>query len=163
MPMRYVWLILLAACRPGEAQRSPRDQLTQCLVISDNGSALTRCLVAQKNWTADSALREGLTFQRSIDSAQAVRDSAEHVAEAARVRAEHAETERIDRIVAEQHATIDRIDSAYALCVRRALEAARDRTTGRYEADVYESKRPQCQRAWLDARRNAKLPALPPP
>lgn len=156
--MRYLLLVLLAGCQ-AESHRSPNEQLAQCRTISNTSSDLTRCLIIQGNWLADSALSEGLVLQKVIDSIQAVLDSAD----SARARMDYAAFQRALRTSAEQQATSVRIDSAFGMCLTRVLEAARDRVTGRFEGAVFDAGRPKCGQAWLDARRNAKLPARPVP
>lgn len=157
--MRYAILVLAIAACHGSADRSPREQLAQCLTISAAGADLTRCLIVQKNWLADSALHEGALLQKSIDSIQAELDSAANAQE----RAAQTGMQLRERAQAERAATSARIDSTFGACVGRALESSRDRATGRYESSTFGAGRLKCQQAWTDARRNAKLPAKPAP
>ncbi len=59
--------VIAVACARGPRTDRPRE-LDQCRVVSHSGEELTKCLAISRNWRADSALEEGMTFQRSLDS-----------------------------------------------------------------------------------------------
>ena len=119
----------LVACHT-EPRRDAKRELDQCLVISQSGQELTRCLVTQHDWSADSASQAGSAFQGHLDSieanllamrAAAVRraeDSLQHVQDSIRAKAiEVAAGERRAR-----EATFAAFDK-WASCVLRLWRA----------------------------------------
>lgn len=67
---------LALSCTSSTKGANRTRQLEQCRVISHSGEELTRCLVTQHDWAADTALLEGLTFQAHLDS---LRDSIQRI------------------------------------------------------------------------------------